>query len=172
LNESPDRIAFAFEHRGKPRLGDAYAATNLKFNLSHSADLALLAILPNCEVGIDVEKLRPVKELEHLVTRYFHRDEANDVLAATGDRNAAFFKCWTAKEAVLKAFGSGIAESLDHFRVPPCDTSSGWVDVSAMPKFVEASQCWVTRLGLCDNYEAAIAFVGRERCVRGFVFDA
>jgi 4'-phosphopantetheinyl transferase len=172
VEESPEKIALAFEHRGKPRLGDAYAATNLRFNLSHSADLALLAVVKNCEVGIDVEELRPVKELEHLVTRYFHHDEANDVLLAAGDRNAAFFRCWTAKEGVLKAFGSGIAESLDHFRVPPCETASGWVDVSAMPKFVDASQCWVTRLDLCDNYEAAIAFVGPERRVRGFVFDA
>jgi phosphopantetheinyl transferase len=134
--------------------------------------LALLAIVKNCEVGIDVEELRQVKELEHLVTRYFHRDEADDLMTTAGDRNAAFFKCWTAKEAMLKAFGSGIAESLDHFRVPPCETSSGWVDVSAMPKFVETSQCWVTRFNPCENYEAAIAFLGPGRRVRGLVFDA
>jgi 4'-phosphopantetheinyl transferase len=172
VGEPPERISFAFEHRGKPRLGDAHVATNLKFNLSHSADLALLAVVQDCEVGVDVEELRPVKELEHLVARYFHRDEASDVMSATGNRDAAFFKCWTAKEAVLKAFGSGIAESLDHFRVPPCETSSGWVDVSKMPKFVETSQCWVTRLDPCDNYEAAIAFLGPQRRVRGLVFDA
>ncbi len=171
IKESPDRITFALEHRGKPRLGDSYATTSLKFNLTHSADLALLAIVKDCEVGVDIERVREVKELEQLARRYFHPAEAEDVMSRTEDLCTAFFKCWTAKEAVLKAFGSGIAESLDHFWVPPCETSSGWVDVSAMPKFIEASQCWVTRLDLCDNYEAAIAFLGPERRVRGLVFD-
>jgi len=171
LNESPEGITFAFEHRGKPRLGDAHVATNLKFNLSHSADLALLAVVKDCDVGVDIEEVRDVKDLEHLVQRYFHPAEADDVMSAKADRNAAFFKCWTAKEAVLKAFGSGITEALDHFRVPTCETAGGWVDVSAMPKFVEASACWIERLAPCDNYEAAIAFLGPARRVRGLVFD-
>jgi 4'-phosphopantetheinyl transferase len=171
LNKSPEQVAFGFEHRGKPRLGESRVATNLRFNLSHSADLALLAVVKDCEVGVDIEEVREVNDLEHLMQRYFHPTEADDVMSAKADRNAAFFKCWTAKEAVLKAFGSGITEALDHFRVPPCETTGGWVDVSAMPKFVEASACWIERLAPCDNYEAAIAFLGPARRVRGLVFE-
>jgi 4'-phosphopantetheinyl transferase len=171
LNERPEKLAFTLEHRGKPCLAAEHSAGRLRFNLSHSADLALMAIVNDCEIGVDVEQVREVKELEHLAQRYFHPAEVDDVMSAGANRNVAFFRHWTAKEAVLKAFGSGITERLDHFQVPPSETSSGRVDVSGMPNFVKASQCWVTRIAPCDNFEAAVAFLGPERRVQGLVFD-
>jgi 4'-phosphopantetheinyl transferase len=170
LNERPERLEFGSENRGKPRLLGRQAPERLKFNLTHSADLALLAIVDECEVGIDVERLREVKDLEPLAERYFHPTEVRDIMSAR-NRQVAFFRLWTAKEAVLKAFGSGITERLDHFHVPTSETASGWVDVSRMPSFHQASQCWVTRLSPGEDFEAAIAFLGPERRVRGFVFD-
>lgn len=170
LEERPDKLEFKLEHRGKPCLAGDHSAGNLKFNLSHSAELALLAIANDCEVGVDLEEVRDVKEMEQLAERFFHPTEVGDIMLAA-NRNEAFFRHWTAKEAVLKAFGSGITERLDHFQVPPSGTASGWVDVSGMPSFNKASRCWVTRLSPCETFEAAIAFLGPERSVQGLVFD-
>jgi 4'-phosphopantetheinyl transferase len=170
IGERPEKIEFGSEHRGKPSLAGMHSEARLKFNLSHSADLALVAVVNDCEVGVDVEQVREVKELAALAERYFHPSEVADVMSAM-NRSAAFFRHWTAKEAVLKAFGSGITERLDHFQVPPSETASGWVDVSGTPSFNMASHCWITRLSPCDDFQAAIAFIGPERRVRGFVFD-
>lgn len=171
LNERPERIQFGSQHRGKPCLGGEHSRSRLRFNLSHSADLALLAIVNDCEVGVDVEQVREVDDLERLVERYFHPTEIRDILSAESSRNVAFFRHWTAKEAVLKAFGSGITERLDHFQVPPSETVSGGVDISAMPSFVKATECNVTRLEPCENFHSAVALVGPQRGVRGLVFD-
>jgi 4'-phosphopantetheinyl transferase len=170
LSERPERLEFGSEHRGKPRLIGGQSLRRLKFNLSHSADLALLAVVEDCEVGIDVERVREVNDLESLAERYFHPAEIRDIMSAE-NRQLAFFRHWTAKEAVLKAFGSGITERLDHFQVPASETSSGWVDISNMPSFHHASQCWMSRLSSLENFEAAISFLGPERRVRGLVFD-
>jgi 4'-phosphopantetheinyl transferase len=132
--------------------------------------LALVAVVNDWEVGVDVEEVRELKELEGLAQRYFHPAEIEDVMSAA-NRGVAFFRHWTAKEAVVKAFGSGVTERLDHFQVPSVGIASGWVDVSGMPSFNTASQCWIARLSPCDSFEAAIAFLGPEQSVRGFVFD-
>jgi 4'-phosphopantetheinyl transferase len=172
LGGPPASILFGFEKRGKPIIAGDYTSSALRFNLSHSSDLALVGVVEGCEVGVDIELLREIHQLEPLVRRYFHPTEVDDVLSTPADRNTRFLKCWTAKEAVLKVFGNGIVESLNDFCVPPSGTSSGWVDVSRLPNFPESLKCWVTRLSPGENYEAAIAFVGPERDVRGFVFDA
>jgi 4'-phosphopantetheinyl transferase len=172
LNAPPESIVFTFEQRGKPVIAGEHADSGLHFNLSHSGDLALVAVAKKCKVGVDIELLREINNLESLARRYFHSSEVEDVLATAANRDRRFLQCWTAKEAVLKAFGSGIVEALNDFCVPPSETTSGWVDVSQLPNRLDGSKCWITRLSPAENYEAAIAFVGPEHGVRGFVFDA
>jgi len=173
LGERPEEIAFAFEAVAKPRLANKYAASDLRFNVSHSGDLALIAATLGSDVGIDVEHCRPVKQLEQLAKRHFHSAEIAGVLATpSGARDAAFMRCWTGKEAVLKAFGVGIAGSLDAFQVPLAESFEGWIDLTALPKVGNASQCWLQRLVPCDDYVAAIALLGDERRVVCRTFSA
>ncbi len=172
LDERPEIVEFVYDRGGKPRLGDKYAAANLLFNLSHSASLALVAIVSGCEVGIDVEQVREVHELERIARRHFHPVEVEEVMFAYEDRHRAFFRCWTAKEAVLKALGIGIAESLNCFRVPSVGDVDGWVDLSSLPKTAKSSQCRLTRLAPCDGYEAAVAFLGSEPRIQCYLFEA
>jgi 4'-phosphopantetheinyl transferase len=173
LGQRPKGIGFALDDRGKPRLGSEYAATNLHFNLSHSDDLALILVAKGCEIGIDVEQVRDVSRLEHIARRFFHPAEAAAVLATdAAARNEAFLRCWTAKEAVLKAYGTGIADSLDAFQVPLTESFEGWIDLSALPKPDKGSQCWLRRISPCDDYVAAAAFMGSQRRVRCFAFSA
>jgi 4'-phosphopantetheinyl transferase len=172
LGTRPEDIAIALEDGGKPRLANEHAANGLHFNLSHSGELALIAVALGGEVGVDVEQLREVSNLERIAQRYFHPAEVEDVLNTANDqRNAAFLRCWTAKEAVLKAYGTGITESLDAFRVPLSAGFEGWIDLAALPKLGHGSrQCWLTRLAPCDEYVAAVASMDGERRVRCFAF--
>jgi 4'-phosphopantetheinyl transferase len=113
LGRAPAEIAFAAGPEGKPRLEDAGAA--LRFNLSHSADLALVAVAREAEVGIDVEHVRPRDDLAGLARRTFAEAE-REAIDADGDRDRAFYRHWVAKEAYVKATGHGV-RSLRSFEV-------------------------------------------------------
>jgi hypothetical protein len=94
---------------GKPRL--AVAPERLSFNLSHSGDLALVAIAPGgVEVGVDLERLRPRRDLVRLAERRLPTADAAAVAdAAEGpEREAAFYAAWTRHEARVKCTGSGL----------------------------------------------------------------
>jgi 4'-phosphopantetheinyl transferase len=174
LGIEPADVAFTSDDGGKPRIvcADKSDKTcNLHFNLSHSGGLALAAIASGVEVGVDVEQVRAVSNIERLARRYFHAEEADEVLAAEGDqRDLLFMRCWTAKEAVVKAYGSGIGAGLNRFRVPLNTTFTGWVDLSALPQPFTDSRCWVTRIVPCDGYAAAQAFLEAEPRTSHFTF--
>jgi 4'-phosphopantetheinyl transferase len=93
---------------GKPRL--ATAPERLSFNLSHSGDLALVAIGPGgVEVGVDVEGLRPRRDLVRLAARWLPAVDAAAVAAAPeADRERVFYDAWTRQEARVKCTGAGL----------------------------------------------------------------
>jgi 4'-phosphopantetheinyl transferase len=98
------------------------APCSLHFNLAHSGELAVVALARGCEIGVDVERLRPLRHLAQLAQRYFTPAEAAAILALDGDaRQRAFLAVWTAKEAILKALGRGLSYPLDRFAVSPSD---------------------------------------------------
>ncbi len=166
LGERPEDISFSFEAVAKLRLANKYAASKLRFNVSHSGDLALIAVNLGCDVGIDVERCRPVNQLEQLARRSFHPDEISELLATESEtRNDVFLRCWTAKEAVLKAYGAGIAGSLDDFHVPVAESFEGGIDLTGLKQADNRSQCWLKRLVPCDGYVAAIALLSGCRRV-------
>ncbi|MFT3864560.1 MAG: 4'-phosphopantetheinyl transferase superfamily protein [Solirubrobacterales bacterium] len=94
---------------GKPRLAED--PPRLSFNLSHSGGLALIAIAPGgVEVGVDVERLRPRRDLVRLAERWLPEDDAGAVAAAApGAREAVFYAAWTRHEARVKCLGTGLA---------------------------------------------------------------
>jgi 4'-phosphopantetheinyl transferase len=103
---------------GKPLLSNPSNGGGIRFNLSHSAGLCLIAFRPDGEIGIDIERVRPEIGVVDLAQRYFAAEEvaaleelsqANQVLG--------FFRCWTRKEAYVKARGEGLQIPLDRFAV-------------------------------------------------------
>jgi phosphopantetheinyl transferase len=94
---------------GKPGL--ATAPERLSFNLSHSGALALVAIAPGgTEVGVDVERIRPRRDLVRLARRWLPAADAEAVAAASADeREAAFYAAWTRHEARVKCTGTGLS---------------------------------------------------------------
>lgn len=109
-NGDADELALETGAHGKPALADG----SLAFNLSHSGDCAALAIARGVEVGVDLESPSRPRPHAALAQRYFCRREAEAIAATIGsERETAFLRLWTAKEAVLKALGRGLAFGLD-----------------------------------------------------------
>ncbi|TWU00419.1 4'-phosphopantetheinyl transferase psf-1 [Botrimarina colliarenosi] len=146
----PQTLAFCYGKAGKPALvGDG----SLHFNLAHTGDLAICAIAGE-PVGVDVERVRPMKNALGLAERWFHPEEVARLAAAT-DPLAAFFGVWTMKEAALKLVGLGVGESLPR-TLTPADPRGGWVTgLPANELGIEA--CWVTPLEIDSAHAAALA---------------
>lgn len=148
LNVGPTAIAFRIGPRGKPYVvGDG-----LYFNLSHSGKLALIGVATS-ELGLDVEKVRHLESLRNIAQRHFSDGEFAKLKVLQGDQQElAFYRCWTRKEAYIKALGEGLSMSLDSFDVSIDDSPellachdgredpANWsmVDVSPGPEFVGA----------------------------------
>lgn len=110
LETPPDQIAFATGPHGKPKLAQPHEP--LRFNLSHSGGLALIAVANGTEVGADIEQIRDRRDIPGLARRVFSEAERE----AAADSTRAFYRHWTAKEAYVKAIGHGLA-SLKSFEV-------------------------------------------------------
>ena len=113
LDVSPDRLEFEYSPAGKPSLssaiGTASATLNLQFNLSHSQDLMLCVVSRDQPIGIDLEQLRPLADLEALTQRFFAIEEFRHICDFPVElRSQAFLQYWTGKEAILKAAGTGL----------------------------------------------------------------
>lgn len=119
---SPGGLRFRYGPTGKPALmegqGSRGTGTTLHFNMAHSEDIALLALTESAPVGVDVERVRPLADLEALVRQFFSAKEAAALsnLPAT-EQQEAFFRLWTRKEALLKATGAGISDLLNQVEV-------------------------------------------------------
>ncbi len=105
LNLKPIDIRFQQAEFGKPSIINSA----LSFNVSHSADVALVAVSLCRELGVDVEQWRELDNLEGLVQRNFSRDEKHQWLSVSNEqKQQTFFNIWTCKEAFIKATGRGL----------------------------------------------------------------
>jgi 4'-phosphopantetheinyl transferase len=113
LDLPPANLCFGRGEQGKPFLE---GGISLAFNLSHTGNVAALAVAERGDVGIDVELVRPLRE--PVAERFFSPAE-NQVLKEHADdqQEAAFYRCWTRKEAFIKALGTGLSTPLDKFDV-------------------------------------------------------
>jgi len=113
---SAEELNFAQSEEGKPR---ALNAAGWDFNVSHSGDYVAVAVGQD-QVGVDLEQIRSVREMELIVDRYFHPDEAEAWRSLPpGLREEAFFVLWSAREAAMKCVGFGLARGLSITRVDP-----------------------------------------------------
>jgi 4'-phosphopantetheinyl transferase len=172
LGRQPTDIELTIDANQKPSLSGEDALSGLHFNVSHSGELAMIGFTVGCEVGIDIEQLRNVSHLEQIAQRFFHPSETNAVLSQPeSDRNQVFLRCWTGKEAILKALGTGIVGNLSDFQVPIDDAWQGWVEASGGLAHTRQPRCWFEQLTLPDDdYVAAIACVDSKRVVRRYTF--
>lgn len=115
LNMAPDTITFKYTSFGKP---DLDFENVLKFNVSHSGTMAAFAFFQNQEIGVDIEKVRDDFDLLELAQNFFSKTEITALeKQAQKEVPRAFYRCWTRKEAFIKAEGSGLSFPLDQFAV-------------------------------------------------------
>ena len=115
LGVNPHSVEFSTGPYGKPHLTEG----DLRFNVSHSGGLALIAVARNRELGVDIEELRPMDDAEALADRFFSAQESRKLRMApdSTSRIRGFFECWSRKEAFIKAIGEGLSHPLDSFEV-------------------------------------------------------
>jgi 4'-phosphopantetheinyl transferase len=115
LNVDPVQLTFQFGPNGKPTLADS--AEDVRFNLSHAGDYALIAAALGRDVGVDIEQVRPI-DVPALAKSFFSPLEARQLVGLPHEAaREAFFRCWTRKESFIKALGSGLSFALDSFSV-------------------------------------------------------
>lgn len=117
LGREACELKFLYGPRGKPSLEPRDAITAIRFNISHSQGLGILAFSRISELGVDVEQVRIINA-EEIAERFFSPEELAELLALPRDaRTEGFFRCWTRKEAYVKALGDGLLIPLNSFSV-------------------------------------------------------
>ncbi|MGH8727033.1 MAG: 4'-phosphopantetheinyl transferase family protein [Burkholderiales bacterium] len=165
LDTPPADLRFDYGAHGKPTLT---RRSDLRFNLSHSHDLALLAVSKSRELGVDVEFMKEAVAGPEIAARFFSAAEAAELRGLPKEQQrAAFFAGWTRKEAYIKATGAGLFGALDRFSVSltPSD--------SRVSLRVHGDERETARWSLCsldpgEGYAGALAVEGgdwRLRCL-------
>jgi len=152
-----DFIQLSLGKYGKPRLGGNLTNVDLHFNMAHSLDIALVSFCRGKSIGVDIEHLRPMPDLEQIAARFFsERENVQLAKLAEEQKLEGFFTCWTCKEAFIKNLGEGLSYPLDQFDVdfnpekPPRLAS-----IHSDPN--EAGQWLLTSFPVADGYLGALA---------------
>jgi 4'-phosphopantetheinyl transferase len=153
LREEPGALRFAAGPQGKPRLDPAQ---ELQFNVSHSGEVGLVAV-GGGELGIDIEQMKPRRDLDGLAKRVFTERERE----AIAGEEAAFYRHWVAKEAFVKATGRGVT-SVRSFEVL-LDAPGGARLVHVGGDAEEARRWTLTPLEAPAGYAAAVVTRGPAR---------
>lgn len=111
-------VGFTLGPFGKPELDRTRHDAEVTFNVSHSEGVGVIAVTEARRIGVDVERVRTIAEMEGVAKRVFSRRELDVLSALPPERQpAAFFAAWTRKEAFIKAVGTGLSHPLDAFSV-------------------------------------------------------
>lgn len=114
--QQPSELEFQYTSYGKPRLVSSTAG--IDFSLSHSQKVVLLALSQQGRIGVDIERLQPMPDMEHVANAAFSRAEMHALMSLCPElRLIGFFNCWTRKEAYVKALGGGLGIPLHMFDV-------------------------------------------------------
>jgi 4'-phosphopantetheinyl transferase len=164
LDVAPQALTFEYTSQGKPGLSPEFNPDHLTFNLSHSRDLAILAITQESRIGVDLEHREPKRDLAQIAARNFSPTEATAFFSLPEhQRTSAFYACWTLKEAYLKATGDGLSTQLDSFDVtfPPV-TAPSLARIGSSP---DEHLRWQALSFTVENHAAALVVEGQEHAI-------
>lgn len=157
-------VAFQFGLRGKPAL---CGESQIRFNKSHSGGLAVFAFTTGCEIGVDVEEAREIPFADQIASSNFCPAEALELssLGSSTATHAAFLRCWTRKEAYIKAVGDGLYLPLDQFQVTLLpEHPARFVHIGDDP--TQASEWTLHHIEPARGYIGALAYRGKPRTIR------
>ena len=157
LGVAPGVVSFEYGRYGKPRLTSDFAESDVHFNIAHSEELAVFAFARSHEVGVDIEQIQPNVHCLELARHFFAPEEQQALEAlATEDRIQAFYRCWTRKEAYVKAIGAGLSLPLDSFTV---SVSTNDVPIDVRTSSPSANGCTLIDISPDPNFAAALAIL-------------
>ena len=166
LRVAADTIHFVSGPHGKPALAPPLAAGGLEFNLSHSQEVALVAVARQRAVGVDVEFVKREFSFDELARRFFTTKEVAALFELPQPlQREAFFKCWTSKEAFLKAKGTGLSGKLDEVAITLAADQQVRINAS-VPDWS------LTELTLCVGYQGALVVQGDPRPTRCYQWES
>lgn len=160
VDSDPSALVFRYSEKEKPSLTPSQSASPVEFNVSHSGAIALLGFARGRAIGVDVEQVRENFDHEAIARRFFSEEEQQQLAALDpSERHRAFFRCWTRKEAYIKAQGTGLSLPLKQFDV---SLRPGDLDalLSTRPDSTEAARWSLGEVPAGADYVAAL-------CVRG-----
>ena len=165
LGLAPGEVELATAPNGKPTVSPACRRVDLRFSSSHSGGLACYAVTVGADVGVDVERIRPMPDLDDIARLYFAESERGALARrpAGAGRLEEFFRLWTTKEAVLKATGDGLTRPLASVEIS-ADVTTGRARVALhrdTGDCVEWSVTWMTPV---DGFVAAVATESAVSC--------
>ena len=170
LNTQPGSFEFDLNAFGKPSLATPYKETNLEFNLSHSAEIALYAFTYNRLIGIDVEYMRADLNFDGMARHSFSPQEQQIISNLTGEeKRLAFFRGWTCKEAYAKALGKGFSQAFSQFSVSLLP-SQPFALVQQNEDERELSRWSFLELETAPEYAGALVVEGEEWVVKEWEF--
>ena len=163
LDCCPESLSFTYNEWGKPELS-AVRRERPHFNLSHTAGRAMLGVCVEAPIGVDIEEIRPLQE--DVASHFFTARECADLAGLPeAEQLEGFYRCWTRKEAFVKAHGAGLSLPLTSFDVAlePDDSASL---LRRLDRDIDVLDAWTLRnvnagLGFC----AALAVKARGRDV-------
>ncbi len=161
LRISPEQIQFAYGSQGKPALGNQ-PHRGLHFNLAHSDMIALAAVTWAGPLGVDVEGVRELADMDELVERFFcAREKTIFKKLSHEQKRLAFFNLWTRKEAWLKATGQGISQYLN--RVEVSFVSGEKASLLSLPDGSQSAGDWsLHELNPAPGFAAALAVLSKQ----------
>jgi len=166
LNLAPHELRFDYNPFGKPQLSVPVLNT-LQFNVSHSGELALIAIAQNRRVGVDIEAHKPQPAFLEIARSVFSAEEYAALEAVPAPQQGeVFYRIWTHKEAFIKALGEGLSHLLDSFSMTLRE------DAPPMLKLLggDAEAPWTLHtLEVNENYSGALAIEGVVEHVRQYL---
>ena len=151
---NPRSLVIGTKANGKPLTEQGPA-----FSMSHTRDVALVAVTNRGEIGVDVEEVRPFDDMADLLDRFFSPVERRGINSTEPERRTdAFYRCWTRKEAAVKAEGSGL-RALEGLSVDWSDVERPAV-LSTPKGFADPSLWTLISLAPSPRHVGALATTG------------
>ncbi|MCJ7721507.1 4'-phosphopantetheinyl transferase superfamily protein, partial [Candidatus Bathyarchaeota archaeon] len=148
-------ISFCYGQYGKPMLD----GTDLSFNMSNSSGYAVFVVTRNRRIGVDIERIRDIADMDNIAQLVFSKSEYNLFRSCPESmKKKMFFECWTRKEALVKAVGKGLSIPMPTFDVSL--NSNKQIRLVRLESDKEDSQWTICDLGQNIGYVAAVALEG------------
>lgn len=163
---SPEKIRFRYSSNGKPDLVQQKIDERIYFSLSHTGNVSMCAVSLNRLIGIDIERIKDDIEYRDIAMRYFTRNEFDALIKLPEERQLiSFYRCWTCKEAYVKAKGETMWEFMNKIEFE--------VDPEKAPAFIysefdpdEPSRWFITDINAGSQYVSALSIQGKFTKIR------